>query len=157
TCSPGRKFGTPIEKLMMSRPAALSCFALAAMTMIALGLARPTRWASWGMTSSGSWGTEAANPAILACGIAPPEAPAKACAVTIRGCMPVRAGGMMPPLPRLHCCARQEPQGGAASALSRGLHQPRMRTHGYALALGHHHRLHRRRHRQVHPRRQGLG
>jgi len=36
----------------MSRPAALSCFAFSAITMIALGLARPTRWASWGMEFS---------------------------------------------------------------------------------------------------------
>jgi hypothetical protein len=43
TCGPGRKLGTPIEKLMMSRPCALSALAFSATTMIALGFARPTR------------------------------------------------------------------------------------------------------------------
>src|SRR3546814_14651262 len=39
----------PIEKLMMSRPSALSCLAFSATTMIALGLPRPMRLASWGI------------------------------------------------------------------------------------------------------------
>ena len=51
---PGRKFGTPIEKLMMSRPSALSRLAFSATTMIALGLARPMRRASSGIARTSS-------------------------------------------------------------------------------------------------------
>jgi hypothetical protein len=50
--------GTPIEKLMMSLPCAFNCLAFSAMTMIALGLARPTRWASWGMGFLGDKGQQ---------------------------------------------------------------------------------------------------
>jgi hypothetical protein len=49
TCGPGRKLGTPIEKLMMSRPEAFNCLAFSAICMIALGLARLIRVASFGM------------------------------------------------------------------------------------------------------------
>src|SRR5688500_5605076 len=54
TCGPGKKFGTPIEKLMMSRPAALSALAFSATAMMALGLARPMRLASWSIAYLGS-------------------------------------------------------------------------------------------------------
>src|SRR3546814_11774101 len=46
----------PIEKLMMSRPSALSCLAFSATTMIALGLARPMRLASWGIAEPREFG-----------------------------------------------------------------------------------------------------
>src|SRR5690606_41745360 len=39
-----------MEKLTMSRPSALSFLAFSATAMMALGLARPTRLASWGIT-----------------------------------------------------------------------------------------------------------
>src|SRR3546814_19320155 len=46
----------PIEKLMMSRPSALSCLAFSATTMIALGLARPMRSASLGLAEPRAFG-----------------------------------------------------------------------------------------------------
>jgi hypothetical protein len=41
--------GTPIEKLMMSRPSRLEALGLLGDAMMALGLARPTRLASCGI------------------------------------------------------------------------------------------------------------
>ena len=46
TWSPGRKLGTPIEKLMMSRPSDFRRLAFSATAMMALGLARLMRRAS---------------------------------------------------------------------------------------------------------------
>src|SRR3546814_7527668 len=40
----------------MSRPSALSCLAFSATTMIALGLARPMRLASWGIAEPQEFG-----------------------------------------------------------------------------------------------------
>src|SRR5690606_28815790 len=82
---------------MMSRPSALSCLAFSATTMIALGLARPMRLASWGIAgTSGVWGAEAAggriavnrralcSPLILARHLPAPD-PAERTAAAVRG------------------------------------------------------------------------
>src|SRR3569623_1370841 len=94
-----------MEKLTMSRPAAFNCLAFSATSMIALGLARPMRWASVGMDFLTGDGRRNSREMVAHCGAATgPEATYGECA---SAAAPQQARH---PAPELQCARPYQPE-----------------------------------------------